>query len=215
MIVSHRHRFIFLKTLKTAGTSVEIALSRVCGPDDVITPLPEHDERLRAEAGGRPPQNYLSPPLPVKVHEHIRAGKVRQAVGPEVWDSYFKFAVQRNPWDAVVSLYFWITRHGEVRESFEDFLQRPNAAKLAHRNHRITHLGGEPVVDRTLRFEQLDRDLGAVWERLGLPGSPDLPRAKGQARPRSADYRDFYTPQSRDLVARLFETTVAELGYEF
>jgi len=37
VIASHRHRFVFVKTRKTAGTSLEIALSRHCGPDDVVT----------------------------------------------------------------------------------------------------------------------------------------------------------------------------------
>ena len=56
MIVSHEHRFIFLKTKKTAGTSLELALSQLCGPDDVITPVAETDEALRA--GGRGAQNW-------------------------------------------------------------------------------------------------------------------------------------------------------------
>jgi hypothetical protein len=47
MIVSHEHKFIFLKTKKTAGTSIELALSALCGPDDVITPLTTIDEALR------------------------------------------------------------------------------------------------------------------------------------------------------------------------
>ena len=64
MIASHQHRFIFLKTRKTAGTSVEIALSKVCGPDDIITEISPEDEELRQAAGGRPPQNFQSPPLP-------------------------------------------------------------------------------------------------------------------------------------------------------
>ena len=53
MIASHAHRFIFLKTRKTAGTSVEIALSKACGPDDVITVTSPEDEELRTAAGGR------------------------------------------------------------------------------------------------------------------------------------------------------------------
>jgi hypothetical protein len=52
MIVSHEHKFIYLKTKKTAGTSIELALSRLCGPDDIITPLTKIDEALRARWRG-------------------------------------------------------------------------------------------------------------------------------------------------------------------
>ena len=38
MIISHTHKFILLKSLKTAGTSIEAALSQACGGQDVVTP---------------------------------------------------------------------------------------------------------------------------------------------------------------------------------
>ena len=77
VIASHQHRFIFLKTRKTAGTSVEIALSKVCGPDDIITEISPEDEKLRQAAGGRPPQNFESPPLERKAYNHMGAKAVR------------------------------------------------------------------------------------------------------------------------------------------
>ena len=46
MIVSHSRKFIFLKTRKTAGTSLEIALSKYCGPEDVLAPI-DFDEGMR------------------------------------------------------------------------------------------------------------------------------------------------------------------------
>jgi len=61
MIISHRHRFIFIKLRKTAGTSMEIALSGICGDQDVITPISEEDEKVRREMGFRGPQNTLIP----------------------------------------------------------------------------------------------------------------------------------------------------------
>jgi hypothetical protein len=45
VIVSHRHRFIFIKTTKTAGTSVEMFLRQFCGPDDIVTSLRRDEER--------------------------------------------------------------------------------------------------------------------------------------------------------------------------
>ncbi len=187
----------------------------MCGDDDVVTPLPDKDEEIRVSSGGCPPQNYTSPPLPIKLSEHVFAGKAAESLGPTVWDSYFRFAVERNPWDAVVSLYFWVTRHQGERESFETFLaERPNVHQLAERNYRITHIRKQPAVE-FLRFEHLADDLARVWRDLGLPGEPELPRAKGGVRPKTADYRSFYTDESRDLVARLFERSIAERGYTF
>ncbi|MDQ4052780.1 MAG: sulfotransferase family protein [Actinomycetota bacterium] len=214
MIVSHQHRFVFMKTLKTAGTSVEIELSRVCGPDDIITPLPDEDEALRRKRGGRSGQNHESPPLSARVHEHIRASKVRPIIGREVWDSYFKFAIERNPWDAVVSLFYWMRRNGKV-DTFERFLRMPNIEQLATRNYQAYHLNGRVAVDRVLRFERLGDDLAEVWRHLSLPGEPDLPHAKSGARPSGSDYRELYDADSAELVRRVFARQVEELGYEF
>src|SRR6516165_4331739 len=55
MILSKAHRFLFVKGVKVGGTSVEIALSTICGPDDIVTPISPIDElkRLELDAGAR------------------------------------------------------------------------------------------------------------------------------------------------------------------
>lgn len=63
MIISHRHKFIFFKTRKTASTSLEIALTNICGEEDVITPFGKYSEEVRARLCTRSPQNY-DVPLP-------------------------------------------------------------------------------------------------------------------------------------------------------
>ena len=55
MIASHAHRFVFVKTRKTAGTSLEIALSRHCGPDDIVTRISPADEELPRRRRGSAP----------------------------------------------------------------------------------------------------------------------------------------------------------------
>ncbi len=57
MIISHKHKFIFIKTRKTAGTSIEIFLSQFCGKNDILTPIGE-GEALRKEQD-IVPRHYL------------------------------------------------------------------------------------------------------------------------------------------------------------
>ena len=47
MIVSKKNNFIFLKTAKTAGSSIEFYLSQFCGSKDTITSLRPNEEKLK------------------------------------------------------------------------------------------------------------------------------------------------------------------------
>lgn len=214
MIVSHAHRFVFLKTRKTAGTSIELALARVCGPDDTITPLNPDDEVQRAADGIRGPQHFEAPPLRRKAYNHMPARLARRAVGRQVWQDYFTFAVERNPWDAVVSAYFWTHRGSADPPDFDAWVRGPQVEKLA-KNARVYRIRGEIAVDRVCRYEDLDEEMARIWHELELPGSPSLPRAKSNARPARSPYREMYAPASRRRVAEVFAETIETLGYEF
>ena len=102
MIVSHQHRFVFIKTRKTAGTSIEIALAEHCGPADIITPIDEVDEQIRRELGHRGPQNFeVRQPASglgglisrlfgrnvVRHYNHTLASLIRARIGPQSYDS--------------------------------------------------------------------------------------------------------------------------------
>ena len=59
-IVSYQKNFIFIKTNKTAGTSLEIALSKFCGKEDIIGPIFTQDEDLRKSKGFLGAQNFIN-----------------------------------------------------------------------------------------------------------------------------------------------------------
>src|SRR5699024_8754246 len=230
VIVSHRWKFIFLKTRKTAGTSVEIALSRHCGPDDIITPLTEVDEVLRAECGGRAPQHFkppygphtphdldVSPQVPDRAYNHMPAWMVRQIVGDKIWEDYYKFVIDRNPWDAGLSMYLWRLGEKHTSASTLDAFIAEGGLDTLRRNIRLYRLGSEIAVDRVCRYETLTKDLAEVWQRLGLPGSPDLPNAKSSYRTdeQRRSYREMYTPAAAAEVQRMFDRSINELEYDF
>jgi hypothetical protein len=84
MILSYKHRFIFIKGRKVAGTSIEMALSPYCGPRDIITPISPVDERMRLETGGQA-RNY-SGKDGIEAHylELVRARNIDAAVKTRV-----------------------------------------------------------------------------------------------------------------------------------
>jgi hypothetical protein len=193
MILNHQYRFIFIKTRKTAGTSIEVALSRFCGPRDVITPISPKDEDLRRELGFRGPQNYQlggiaglisrlrrEPEKNRRVfHNHIHAHKVRDRVPADVWSSYYKICFERNPWDKVISAY-WFKHKDGSREGLTRFIMEGEAAIFSDWE-RYTDQQGNLIVDHVAHYESLTDELAAFSEKVGLPGI-ELPRAKGAIR---------------------------------
>lgn len=60
MIASYKHNFIFIKSKQVGGTTAEVVLSAICGPDDIITPLGSHDKITRSSEGELLPRNFCA-----------------------------------------------------------------------------------------------------------------------------------------------------------
>lgn len=229
MLISHRHRFIFIKTKKTAGTSIEIALSRYLGPRDVITHITPEDEALRRAAGYPGPQNFLIPLHRYSARDwrnflrtrrrrwfynHMPATEIRRYVGEKVWNSYYKFCFERNPWDRVISWYYWEHRE-EPRPSLEEFIRSGRVDDLAGPGGAdLYSIDGVTAVDRVFRYEELDAAMAELAQRFDFPEVPELPRAKAGIRQDQRPYREVYGDEW-ELVAQVFARQVRELGYEF
>lgn len=207
MIASHAHRFVFVKTRKTAGTSLEIALSRHCGPDDIVTRISPADEELRAAAGGVPPQNDATSP---SSYAHMGARRVIKVIGRETWDDYFTFAVERNPFDVVASSWRYSARKPSYTLTFAEFVRTPRRLDRLALNERLYRMGGSLIVDRVYRYEELPAAVADLSSRLGL--ELDLPHAKQGSGPH---YRELYGPGDAEIVAARFTRTIREFGYEF
>jgi len=227
MIISHKHRFIFIKIEKTAGTSIEIALSRYCGPDDIITPVSPEDETLRQELGGRGPQNYIIPVgaysakdwvslasrmrLPAFVN-HASAAFIRDHIDHAVWDSYFKFCFERNPWDKIVSYYYWENRKRDL-PSISEFIRSGRASRL--RGRGLYTIDGEVAVDKIYLFERIADEMTDIARVLGLPEVPVLPRAKSCYRKDRRHYRELISPQDRDWISKAYACEIDSFSYEW
>ena len=235
MIISHKHKFIFIKTRKTAGTSLEIALGAICGPEDVITRISMKDERERRKSY-RGAQNYrmsvgyydrddwkklLLQGRFKRYENHDQAGKIKSFIQPEHWKSYFKFCFERNPWDKMVSHYFW-KKEAYNLDNFSDYWEKGLAGEIVGFSETINarnqySIDGEVVMDRIFKYEDLTGSLAAISERIGLQEPLQMPeyKAKGTHRSEKTHYRDLLTEIQAKQIAEICKQEIKLLKYIF
>jgi hypothetical protein len=239
MIISHARRFIFIKTLKTGGTSLEMALSKYCAPGDVLTPLVPTEEKQRRAIAGIGAQNYHVPLSEYRLKkrvkmrllrkrehkygEHTPGWLVRRRVGEDIWNSYFKFTIVRDPFDRCVSRYFYTKKYFEEtgadeiwdRRSFDQFLRYH--PEQINENWPMYTEKDQVILDQVARYENLEEDLGEVSRTIGLPQNlyEDMRRisAKSGYRPKGVQPRDLIDGVQRRLIAMLCREEIRTFGY--
>jgi hypothetical protein len=241
VIISHTHRFIFIKTRKTAGTSIEISLSRYCGESDILTPITLADEPLRGVLG-LAAQNYLCPSdgtdrsvlgrptrrallkaaskveltrpgtVPRRMrsslsnhrsapslhdrhyYNHISSREIIERLGPDVWNSYYRFCFDRDPLTKVVSDYLYRARY----RGLDEYLSKCPLPI----DYDQYHVDGVQSANFVGRFESLVEDLTKALEVVGIAFDGWLPRAKSRGR-KGGDVT--MTPAQRQMVEERFK----------
>jgi len=236
MIISHKYKFIFIKTRKTAGTSIETYLSRYCDKKDIITPVgnePEtevHKSRNwkgffnpfpelflfdgNVKSLAKPFKDFL---FREKFYNHIPAYRVKARVPQKIWDSYYKFCVERNPWDKTISHYSMVNQRSNDGLTFDEYISKKNFCfnfplYMDHKHQRI-------IVDKVLKHENLYSELGEVFADIGIPFDGVLNvRAKSHYRKDKRPYQEVFSGEykkHRDVIADAFKKEIELHGYSF
>ena len=210
MLLSHKYQFIFIKTRKTAGTSIEVDLAPFLGPDDVIT-------RIQPPVPGHEPRNFRSA-NPIRrwlkrtYHNHVSARIVREIAGRRVYDSYFKFCVDREPVSKCVSMWRMCSQdasfaHYDPTLTWEQYVER---GEFPVGDDLYLDRDGSLMVDRILKYEDLNAELMSVTAQLGIPFEGLKARAKsGLAKGPDV----VVTPAQRERIYKAFAPTLRFTGY--
>jgi hypothetical protein len=231
MLASLTGNFVFLKPTKVAGSSIEGLLSLHCGGDDVIVPSSIYQDEMVLR--GVTPQNWTVPFFraprrqllsmlgrghKLEFHSHSTAKFARKYLPEKFWEGSLKVSVSRNPFDRIVSWYFWDEKCGaRAGTTFQEYVLRYPRRLTSVR--RQTHIDGEEVIDFYLRFDSLKTDYALLEKTLGLENSYshllDSLRLKGGNRPKDSSPQRMFDgfAEGIDLVESLCAEEIEAFGY--
>lgn len=232
MLISHRKKFIFTKTAKTAGTSIESYYEPFCMPKGQWTQLHSRDEYI-SETGiiGFRGENHKE----CTYFNHMSADKIKESVGEEIWKSYFKFTVVRNPFSKLISGWYHFHKpHTTMGGRVKFALQRPmhipliifgkrdiydfrnwilNGGRIIDRDKYI--LDGKECMDYFIKYETLIDDLEVINKKLDIESDElILPKFKAGIRNNRFETRDFYDRKTENIVREIYQWEFERFGYE-
>ena len=238
MLISHKKRFIFTKTVKTAGTSVESYFEPYCMPDGEWQELHAREEYISATGIiGYRGNNARSSTW----YNHMPAKEIFDLIGQDTWDRYYKFTVVRNPFDKLISGFFMYEKRKQnysiiqkakalsrqildlgnpidrvqgktAVERFRCWIQK--GGEIPDRDKYL--IDGQECIDYYIRFEELNEGVKHVCNCLGISFEPArIPQMKKGIRDNKVNIQDFYDNKTRQIVEKKYGWELERFGYVF
>lgn len=206
MLISHKHKFIFIHIYKTAGTSITHALIPFCSSKLKFN-LHRVLRKVRIDT-------FNPFPFP----KHISAESLSQNIGIEIYSNYFTFSFVRNPWDWQVSLYNFMLSHPEHPQhqlmknlgSFDSYIQWRKKKGMQSQKRHLSDASGKIMVDFIGRYESLNDDFNTICKKIGA--STSLPHIhNGMGMP----YQYYYSKETKEIVSELCREDIEFFDYSF
>jgi hypothetical protein len=190
-IISHTHKFCFIHTPKTAGSSISFVLNK-------------YAKQVHIPNSSRSAKGWQIP-----LHEYGMHNTVSNFID-KVPDGYFKFAFVRNPFDLLASGF--VDRH---YVNFENFIKTSlgKDKRLFHKWTQWEYLSVNDTiaVDFVGRYEHLATDWHYICERIGIKDF-NLPVKNASDK---HHYTEYYNDETREIVANRYAKDLEYWGYEF
>tara|TARA_Y100000816_G_scaffold189892_1_gene138329 strand:+ start:221 stop:976 length:756 start_codon:yes stop_codon:yes gene_type:complete len=152
--------------------------------------------------------------------QHATAKNI-QSKFPQIWNNFFKFCVVRNSYNQIYSHYIWIFRNLKNPPTFSFYLdaliskeEQIQKINILHPNNwEIYTINNKPVMDFIINFEQLDRDLRFVLEKLNIKTNIHLPFTKVNTN-KKVSYSDLINLENKKKIQKLFGKEIEYFKFE-
>lgn len=233
MVLSHKYKFIFIAIPRTGSSSIIESLR-------VNLNLKTKDFNVFKDDICRP-RIFPIPIYPgssIKIRKHIKAAKLKEILGDEIWNSYYKFAFVRNPWDHILSFYLFLKDHGikqflnniqkgkdlsynrsayniiikAKKYSFKDFVYYYFTEK--NDTPFLEYISGKnskKLLDFVGKFENLQTDFNRICDRLNIKRN-QLPHLNKTAHD---GYVEYYDNKTKGIVEKYCKEIIDNFGYKF
>ena len=158
-------------------------------------------------------------------HQHKTALVQREEVGVQQWEQSYSFSFVRNPWDKVVSQYYFKIKNGDKGLtdhwiSFNEWVveaygkQNPiyvdRAKSFMPQLEWLVDDAGKVIVDFIGKFENLQADFAKVCTAIGKTVSLGHTN-----KTKHLHYSELYNEETKQIIAQVFEQDIAYFGYHF
>ncbi len=152
-------------------------------------------------------------------YNHQPASAIKQQIGDDIWNSYFKFGTVRNPFDKAVSLFYMEKGHSKSpildlaneREEFENWL----VAGKSFSDFHIYSIDDKCCFDAYIRYESLYSDLQEICNKIGVSFIPQLPKIHSHFRPKEFNALSLYTDVGKQVINDTYNIELSLFGYSF
>lgn len=199
MIISHKHKFIYIKTPKTAGTSTELFLEQFCDQGDIITPIWPRESNWNHR-----PRNHAN------FSSHIKPISIKNKIGKDIFDLYYKFCNVRNPWDRLVSNFFWFKKFNR-HITFDKYCELSGHISM----ERYYQINNTPIINGYIKYENLVEDTIHILNQIGIKISNIEQFPKSKIMRKSKEYRSFFNRKQIDIVATACKDEIDRFGYSW
>jgi len=220
MPICHKYKCIFIHVPKTGGTSVVKLLTEACNVKRAGDCM-DFWGKIKKGRYGLGSMRGLQ-----RVHEvewpyqrratlfhHLPALHLKSLISDEIWNSYTKFAVIRNPFDRWVSFYEYYRQTGgrlnTENKEFKEWFYTENFQPVQW--PYILDLKGNLLVDKIIRLESLQTDIKSFFKESNIP----LKKLGHEKKTARSKYQEYYDEDMVKIAAKILTRDLEIFNYSF